>query len=251
MTMKKYLLILLILCLITGCKNKSDSDVSMVIKKGTLSRNGATIIITDSNHKNNYDEIYEIEKKIDDKWKKIDIIVENTWNDIAYHTDSNNELELEIKWVNLYGTLDYGTYRIVKNVNNKKIYAEFVLNDDFSILTTENKSCSLKNNLYYSGNINVYSYCLDKINIVENGITMDLTEYLDGADSTLEKMNRMISKLSEHTSYWDGGSTMYKDGGSIKYSNNGLSILKCNTIDDNHDFYIGTSNMNYENDMCK
>ena len=89
----------------------------MVIKDGTLTRNGATIVITDTSGKNyTYGEEYRIDKYSDGKWKEVDVVVDGNyaWNSIGYHVDDNNELELDINWKWLYGSLDKGRYRVVK-----------------------------------------------------------------------------------------------------------------------------------------
>lgn len=254
--MRKILISLFILmCIVTGCKNSNNNDkIAVAIKYGTLTRTGATIIITDNSGNNNtYGTEYSIEKKENGKWKELNTLIKAVWNYKGYHVDSNNKLEFEINWSDLYGLLENGTYRLIKKVNNKNIYAEFKLDDDldkFKIVTIEDKFCNKKSKLYYSGDINVYTYCLNNISVVENGVNVELKDYLNNS-SVSNTIDYIISKLEYEVGYWDGGTVIYKDGGSKKYSNNGLSLLKCNTLDDNHDIYIGPANMEYENDMCK
>lgn len=108
--------------------------VSMVIKRGTLTRRGATVVITDVSGKDNiYGEEYRIDKKVDGEWKELDVVVEGNyaWNSIGYSVDEDNTLELKINWEWLYGKLEGGEYRIVKDTSvaleNEKHYfsAEF------------------------------------------------------------------------------------------------------------------------------
>lgn len=102
--------------------------VSMVIKDGTLTRRGATIIITDTSGADyTYGEEYRIDKYKDGEWVELEVIVEGNyaWNSIGYYVDENNILELDVKWEWLYGRLDDGYYRIVKSVNNKEFSVEF------------------------------------------------------------------------------------------------------------------------------
>ena len=104
--------------------------VSMVIKKGTLKRYRATIVITDTSGKNyTYGEEYRIDKYSDGKWKEVDVVVDGNyaWNSIGYHVDDNDRLELEVNWKWLYDSLDDGKYRIVKSVNNKYFSTEFMI----------------------------------------------------------------------------------------------------------------------------
>ena len=132
-----FLLIVLIFTL-TGCGInaviKSDAelneleDVSMTIKEGTLNRDGATIIITDTSDDDNmYGESYRIDKKVNDTWEEKDIVVKGNygWNSIGYRVDENDKLEMDINWKWLYGTLEDGEYRLVKNVLEKYFSVEF------------------------------------------------------------------------------------------------------------------------------
>ena len=89
--MKKIITILMciiVIFVITGCKKrdnqlnigkKSDikitkGDVTLSIKEGTLTKTGATLILTNNSDKNfSYGEPYEIEVKKDDVWHKINV----------------------------------------------------------------------------------------------------------------------------------------------------------------------------------
>ena len=102
----------------------------MEIKEGTLTRSGVVIIITDTSDRDNiYGEEYRIDKYSDGKWEEVDVVVDGNygWNSIGYHVDDNKELELDINWKWLYGSLDKGKYRIVKSVNNKYFSVEFMI----------------------------------------------------------------------------------------------------------------------------
>ena len=95
--------------------------VSIIIKEGTLTRTGATIIITDkSGRKNIYGSPYTIEKKENGVWKKLETIIDNyAFNLPAYYVDKNNKLEMDIDWEWLYGKLDDGEYRILKSTSTQ------------------------------------------------------------------------------------------------------------------------------------
>ena len=103
------------------CSIKIDDlkSVSMIIKEGTLTKTGTTIIITDKSGKNNiYGESYRIDKKESDKWVALEPIIDNyAWNTIGYTVDENNTLELNINWEWIYGTLKEGEYRLVKDTS--------------------------------------------------------------------------------------------------------------------------------------
>ena len=91
--------------------------VSMTIKKGTLTKTGATIIITDINkEKHDYGTSFRIDVKKNDSWKEVKKIGDAYFNMIAYSVDKNNKLELKQDWSNIYGKLSKDEYRIVKDV---------------------------------------------------------------------------------------------------------------------------------------
>lgn len=95
-----------------------DDDITMTIKDGTLTRSGATIIITDLSGKDNvYGTQYRIDKKVNGNWEQLKYVNKQNyaWTLIGYRVDENNKLQLEMNWENLYGTLDDGEYRIVKD----------------------------------------------------------------------------------------------------------------------------------------
>lgn len=108
----------------------------MTIEEGTLTKTGATIIIKDISNKNNtFGEEYRIDKYENNEWQELDVVEKGNygWNDIGYHVGKNNKLELTIDWEWLYGKLEPGKYRLVKNsldTKNKKhtFSVEFELN---------------------------------------------------------------------------------------------------------------------------
>lgn len=109
-------------------KVENLDGISMIIKDGTLTKTSATIIITDTTNKDNtYGTYYRIDKFENNNWKVLDIIFKGNyaWTSIGYLVDKDNKLEMDINWKRLYGELDKGTYRIVKEVNNKYFSVEF------------------------------------------------------------------------------------------------------------------------------
>lgn len=91
--------------------------VSMTIKKGTLTKTGATVIITDTNkYKYSYGSYFRIDVKKNGSWKESKIIGDGSFNAMAYLVDENNKLELKQNWERIYGKLSKGEYRIVKYV---------------------------------------------------------------------------------------------------------------------------------------
>lgn len=169
--MKRKLLKILfigIICFsLVGCNNKDNlkviikdtaelneaKGVTMTIKKGTLTRTGATIIITDLSGKSNiYGEFYRIDKKENGIWIPLKSIDGRDWTEFnwtlhAYTVGSDKKLELELNWEYLYGELENGEYRIVKDTLQHSEYP----NNHFSLGNEINKDTTnyLDNRKYY------------------------------------------------------------------------------------------------------
>lgn len=109
---------------------------------------------------------------------------------------------------------------------------------------SSSKTC--KKNKYYRKDITIYTYCLSDIKI--NNI--ELKSYLN-THGDKETINTLINELKEESVYKDGGSKLYREEKPYNISKEGISILKCNTLDGNKDIYIGPINMRYESDFCK
>mgnify|MGYP005788807647 FL=1 len=103
------------------------NDGSMSIKEGTLTNSGLTLIITNlSNDEIILGEEYSIDKKENGKWKPLTPIIDNYgFNAIGYILKPNNNFESNIDWKGLYGELESGEYRLIKNVNDKYVSVEF------------------------------------------------------------------------------------------------------------------------------
>lgn len=122
-----------------GKKELSINGVSMSLKDETLaSYTGATFILkNDNNIDMIYGDSYTIEVEKDGKWEKFD--VEGDFNDIAYNLKAKSSKEITINWENIYGKLEPGKYRLIKNISYEKekdnyvdfsVNAEFILYDD-------------------------------------------------------------------------------------------------------------------------
>lgn len=123
---------ILILVIVTGCKDNrilKNDNITMSIEDGTLTKTSATIIITDlSNNINVYSEWFRIEKKENNKWKELKTKENGTWfNSANYYVDNNKKLKFEHSWDYLYGELEKGKYRLVKEVENKYFFVEFTI----------------------------------------------------------------------------------------------------------------------------
>lgn len=101
------------------------SKVSLSIKKDTLTKTGATIIISDINEpKYTYGEWFRIDKKTNGFWEELKPIDDNyDFNDIGLTVGEDNKLEIDTDWSKIYGELEKGEYRLVKELyDNGHIY---------------------------------------------------------------------------------------------------------------------------------
>ena len=99
---------------------RSKDKVKMTIKEGTLTKNGATVIIHDENEiPYNYDEWYLIYKMEGSEWKLVEPIDPDYIVDaIALMVDPNtHEIEFDIDWSKVFGELENGRYMLVKELD--------------------------------------------------------------------------------------------------------------------------------------
>lgn len=148
--MKSYVCLLFFmamsLILISGCGSSSDSSegsdweptnyetvnnldgVTMIVKEGTVSSTGLTVIFENNSDKQCiYGEYFLLEKKIGGKWYQVPVTLDGNYgfNDIGYDLDSSDVSEWTVDWDWLYGSLDTGAYRIVKDILDFKKAGDF------------------------------------------------------------------------------------------------------------------------------
>lgn len=101
-------------------------DITMEIKEGTITKTGATIVITDLSGKNNtFSKEFRIDQKRGGKWYTLKDNSKNEVDVMTGQKEEDKKLEQELNWEKNYGTLSDGYYRIVKKINNKDIVVEF------------------------------------------------------------------------------------------------------------------------------
>lgn len=91
----------------------------MFIKEGTVSPTGLTVLFENNSDKRwIYGEYFLLEKKMKGKWYQVPIALEENYGfrDIGYDLDSSDVREWTVDWDWLYGSLDTGEYRIVKDI---------------------------------------------------------------------------------------------------------------------------------------
>lgn len=104
----------------TAFENVNGFDgVSMTAREGTVSAKGLTLEfsnITDSECI--YGEYYILEKKIGGNWFQVPVAFEGEYgfDSIGYFLEPHGESEWTSDWEWLYGSLEPGEYRIVKDI---------------------------------------------------------------------------------------------------------------------------------------
>ena len=165
-----FVLFFLTVCLgLTGCFNKNidNRNISLNVKEGTLSMIGVTLTLKNESKNNySYEEAYYIEQENDDSWSKVQTIRGMGFNDLLWRVNAGESVEISINWLNEYGKLNSGKYRIVKEIfksssssmdNSDKfnVYAEFEINEDdyeYEKETTEEIELRMELDLSNHGN---------------------------------------------------------------------------------------------------
>ena len=97
--------------------NRNPENVKIEILTDSITNTSVEILITDNNEPDyGWGKSYRIQKNENGSWNDLKTIRELAFEEIAYILDENNQLKQKINWVNLYGELEKGTYRIVKPV---------------------------------------------------------------------------------------------------------------------------------------
>ena len=125
------------------------------------------------------------------------------------------------------------------------IYNNYKIENVTKLVINENEECIGNLELYYTdtdGN-NYYLYCLDGIIVDYGDRKLELNKALDRKQITMDFVYEEVKKNGRVNSYWDGG--------SIKYSNDNFSLLKCQTIAGNNDYYFGPSDMEKREGFCQ
>jgi len=139
------------LILLSGCGNSDDWEptiyetvnnfdgVTMIVKEGTMSSAGLTVLFENNSDKECiYGEYFLLEKKIGEIWYKVPVAFEGNYafEAIGYVAAPSEISEWTIDWDWLYGNLDTGEYRIVKDISdfrNTGDYDKYYLTAEFSV----------------------------------------------------------------------------------------------------------------------
>lgn len=120
---------------------RSLEKATVEIVTGTLTKTSATIKISDKNEKTyEWGPGYRIQVKEGETWKNANILQDSvSFPDVKYSLDENGEMEELLNWVDIYGELTNGIYRIAKPLNDNgylEAYSnEFTIDD--SVVKTQ------------------------------------------------------------------------------------------------------------------
>lgn len=153
--MKKLLAFMFIssigIVMLTGCSSNTDADleptpyasvnnlqnVTAMVKDGTLTENGLTILYQNSTDSEfTYGEAYVIEQKINNEWYQVPYLTKDgaVFIEIAYYLSPHSTAEWVTDWERIYGSLEVGEYRLVKEFlatgNDEKYYIAMEFNID-------------------------------------------------------------------------------------------------------------------------
>ena len=113
--------------------------VSMEVRSGTIAPTGLTLtFINQTDSECIYGEYFVIEKKIAGSWYQVPIVIEGNYGfeSIGYSLEPKGESEWTSDWKWIYGSLDLGEYRIVKDISDFRgtgDYDKYYLAAEFKI----------------------------------------------------------------------------------------------------------------------
>ncbi|MDZ4133347.1 MAG: immunoglobulin-like domain-containing protein, partial [Dethiobacteria bacterium] len=102
--------------------------VTMTVREETVSSTGLTLaFVNNSDQQCIYGEHYVLEKKINQGWYQVPVVVEGDYgfDDIGYDLAPDEEKEWDVDWEWLYGSLDAGDYRIVKDILDFRVAGDY------------------------------------------------------------------------------------------------------------------------------
>lgn len=113
-------------------------NVSMAIKDNTVSPVELTLVLENNSDAHCiYGQYFIVEKNIEGAWYQVPTIIDNYgFDDIGYELLPDTSEEWSVNWEWLYGSLDEGDYRIVKNILDFREtgdYDEYYLSAEFTI----------------------------------------------------------------------------------------------------------------------
>ena len=102
--------------------DRKPENVTIEVLKDTITNKTAEILITDNNKEQyGWGVEFRVQQKVNGEWKELEYKSNDlSWIEIAYALDKNNQVKMKINFEKYYGTLESGTYRIVKPVYDNR-----------------------------------------------------------------------------------------------------------------------------------
>jgi hypothetical protein len=113
--------------------------VVMTVKEGTVSPTGLTVVFKNiTENELLFGEFYILEMKTDDGWYQVPVAFDGDYgfNSIGYILDPDSSREWSVDWEWLYGSLEKGEFRIVKDIldsNGVGRYETYYLAAEFTL----------------------------------------------------------------------------------------------------------------------
>ena len=131
---KPFALIVLILLVLAGCSKKDSEKANLMVNMNSVTGNSNECItmvinlfdntncfadlsiVNDSDSEVRFGEEFCIQRKEKDSWTSVEYVSNNIcWNVVAFPVDPKGSLECTVHWESIYGTLEAGTYRLIKD----------------------------------------------------------------------------------------------------------------------------------------
>ncbi len=113
-----------------GAETDSDANnnsLTMSPMDGTLTSRGMVVtIVNNSDNTIYFGDYFAIEKKQGSRWNEISYVSSASpdWSDATYVIGAGSSMDFSYYWVDLYGELDKGEYRMVKLYYDNTSYSE-------------------------------------------------------------------------------------------------------------------------------
>lgn len=122
-----------------------------------------------------------------------------------------------------------------------------ILDDDYVVNTIGKVNCNHEAELYYSdGERTIYLVCLEEVTLIDKNGEMSLREFLEHYETVEIPMDRITAPLLIEGQLFDGGTRIYKDDLEKQYTSDGITIIQCQTMKKNRDYYIGPQELKIE-----
>ena len=105
-----------------GNSDRNPENVTIEVDDTTISPKSVSITITDNNEEHyGWGVEFRVQQKVNGEWKDLEYVSNDlAWIDIAYVLNADNQLTQKLDIEKYYGSLNKGTYRIVKPVYDNK-----------------------------------------------------------------------------------------------------------------------------------